>query len=246
MAQSQFHPLQFHPETGEPFLRLPAPHDKIIITPPRMSDAPTIISYMNDPALYMWLDGPPFPYRPEHAESWLEKVKKGADAAFEELQRANAEHSDEPPVLVSACPVRSLREVLEDGTDLFLGDIALVRERWPDVADDEEKDRLAKPNAEKPVGDPEIIWCIGDYIAPSHQGKGIMTTAIGTILREWAVPRMGVRQIRVETFTDNIGSRRVFEKLGFVYEKTIPLENKFLNSGRKIDGMDILWWKAES
>ncbi|KAI0361483.1 hypothetical protein OH77DRAFT_1417744 [Trametes cingulata] len=245
MTQSQFYPLQFNPETGEPFLRLPAPHDSIIITPPRKSDASAIVSYMNDPAVYAWLDGPPFPYLPEHAESWLEGVTRTADAALEELKRASADHPDEPPIFVSACPVRSLREVREDGTDIFLGDITLVRERWPDVMDKEVKERLAKPNAEKPAGDPGIIWCIGDYIAPSHQGKGIMTAAIGTILREWALPRMGVRQIRVETFADNIGSRRVFEKLGFIYEKTTPLENKFLNSGRKIDGMDILWWKAE-
>ena len=72
-----------------------------------------------------------------------------------------------------------------------------------------------------------------------------MTAAIKTLMQAWAIPRMGVRQIRVETFTDNIGSRRVFEKLGFVYEKTNALESRFLNSGRRIEGMDILWWKAE-
>ena len=83
-----------------------------------------------------------------------------------------------------------------------------------------------------------------DYLASSHHGKGIMTAVLRTFIHEWAVPRMGVRQIRVETFADNIASRRVFEKLGFTYEKTVPVQ-KTLNSGRTIDAMDILWWKAE-
>ncbi|KAI0778311.1 acyl-CoA N-acyltransferase [Trametes elegans] len=245
MSKPQFHPLQFDARTGEPFLRLPSPHDNIVITPPRFSDAPTIASYMNDPALYKWLDGPPFPYLPQHADFWLDKAKQSTDAVFQELQRANEEHPDGPPAVVSACPVRILREVRADGTDLFLGDVMFVRERWPDIMDAHEKESLAMPNAERPVGDPGIIWCIGDYIAPSHQGRGIMTAAIRTLIQEWAIPRMGVRLIRVETFTDNIGSRRVFEKLGFVYESTTPFENKILNSGREIKGMDILWWRAE-
>ncbi|KAH9858067.1 acyl-CoA N-acyltransferase [Lenzites betulinus] len=244
MSQLQFRPLQFN-EKGEPFLRLPSPHENIIITVPRMSDAPTIISYMNDPAVYNMLEGPPFPYLPEHAEWWLTDITKGTDAALEELRRASAEHPDTDSVVVSSCPVRIIREVREDGTDLLLGDIAILRERWPDVMDQAEKESLAKPNADRPIGDLRIIWCIGDYIAPSHQGKGIMTAALKTLIHEWAVPRMGVRQLRVETFSDNIGSRRVFEKLGFVHEKTVPLENKILNSGRKISGMEILWWQAE-
>ena len=88
------------------------------------------------------------------------------------------------------------------------------------------------------------ILRIPDYLASSHHGKGIMSIAVKTLIREWAVPRMGVRKIRVETFGDNIGSRRVFEKNDFVYEKTIPL-TKVLNSGRTVDSMDILWWNAE-
>ena len=161
MSKPQYRPLQLHPKTGELFLRLPSPHDNIIITPPRMSDAETIISYMNDPALYYWLEGPPFPYLPEHADYWLNQVKEGTDAAIAELERANAEHPDGPPVIVSSCPVRCLREEREDGSDVFLGDVTLLRERWPDLEDRELKESLAKPNAERPIGDPDIVWCIG-------------------------------------------------------------------------------------
>ncbi|KAI0825005.1 acyl-CoA N-acyltransferase [Trametes gibbosa] len=244
MSQSQFHPLQFN-EKGEPFLRLPSPHENIIITVPRMSDAPASISHMNHPAVYNMLGRPPFPYLPEHAHSWLTDITRTTDAALEELRRAAVEHPDADPLLVSSCPVRTLREVLPDGTDILVGDIDILREGWPDVVDKAAKEILAKPNADRPIGDPEIIWCIGDYMAPSHQGKGIMTAAIKTLLHEWAIPRMGVRQLRVETFSDNIGSRRVFEKLGFVHEKSVALENKVLNCGRKISGMEIFWWRVE-
>ncbi|KAI0756869.1 acyl-CoA N-acyltransferase [Daedaleopsis nitida] len=242
MSNAQFHPLEFNPKTGEPFLRLSSPHDNIIITPPRLSDAPAILSNMTDPAVYLWLEGPPHPYLPKHADSWLAHIKPDTDAAFQELQRASTDKPDGPPVLVSQCPVRTIREVREDGSDLFLGDIALLRERWPDMEEIEAKTARAASNAARVLGDPEIIWCIGDYIAASHQGKGIMSAVVRTLLEKWAIPRMGVRQVRVETFEENLGSRRVFEKNGFVFEKTVPV-HKVLNTGRIVKGMDILWYR---
>lgn len=70
-----------------------------------------------------------------------------------------------------------------------------------------------------------------------------MTAVVRTLLNEWAVPRMGVRRVRVETYVGNIGSRRVFEKLGFIYETTTPM-HKVMNSGRLVEGMDVLCWTA--
>jgi hypothetical protein len=52
---TQLHPLQLNPITKEPFLRLPAPHDNIIVTPPRLSDAPDMVIAMNDEHIYPWL-----------------------------------------------------------------------------------------------------------------------------------------------------------------------------------------------
>ena len=161
MPESQFHPLQFNPETGEPFLRLPIPHNNIIITPPRMSDAAAIVKNMTDPALYIWLTGPPHPYLPKHAEYWLDKIKAATDASFEKLRRANEEQPEGPPILVDESPVRTIREVREDGSELFLGDIALLREMWPDEEDRELKKTLTEANAARELGDPEIVWCIG-------------------------------------------------------------------------------------
>lgn len=70
-----------------------------------------------------------------------------------------------------------------------------------------------------------------------------MSAAVRTILHEWAIPRMGVRKMRVETFLDNVGSLRVFEKNGFVLENTVRV-TKVIPSGRTIEGMHVLYWKA--
>lgn len=158
---SHFHPLELNARTGELFLRLPAPHENIIITPPRLSDAPAVVANMSDPAIYTFLEGPPFPYRPEHADQWLTSIKYGTDAAFEMLKRANEEQPDGPPVLLELQPVRAIREVRENGSDLFLGDILFVRERYLDMDDKEQKKTLLECNAARTLGDPEIVWCIG-------------------------------------------------------------------------------------
>lgn len=50
----------------------------------------------------------------------------------------------------------------------------------------------------------------------SHHGRGIMTTAMATIINKWAVPYMGVRYMECVAFEGNVGSVRVFEKNGFV------------------------------
>ena len=166
--RTQYHPLEFNPKTGEPLLRLPAPHENIIITPPRMSDAPTVVANMNDPAVYTSLEGPPFPYLPEHADQWLTKIKPGTDAALAILRRADEEQPDGPPILLEEPPVRAIREICEDGSELFLGDITFVRERYPDIDDKEVKKALTQPNADKTLGDPEIVWCIGGTSLSRH------------------------------------------------------------------------------
>lgn len=71
-----------------------------------------------------------------------------------------------------------------------------------------------------------------------------MTAALGAILHQWAVPKMGVRRMRGETFKGNIGSIRVFEKNGFVLEKTID-HVETINCGGTRLGTSVLWWSLE-
>jgi hypothetical protein len=54
-------PLQINPLTREPFLQL-RKHANIIITPPRTSDVPLIVSPMNDEQVLTWLRTPQRPY----------------------------------------------------------------------------------------------------------------------------------------------------------------------------------------
>ena len=148
--------LQVNPTTGEVFLRLPAPHENIIITPPRDSDAADITLILNDPRVYKTLLGPPFPYLPHHAEEWLRVTKERSDKVLEDLR--------EGKTVVDGCPVQNIREVQSDGTDLFLGDLSVRRNYWIEVEDVDLREKMTKENTEKPVGDPSIVWTLGGML----------------------------------------------------------------------------------
>jgi len=242
MSGRHLHPLLVDPLTGEPYLRLPKPLDDIIITPPRLSDAPSLVHNLNDPSVCKWLETPPYPYLPEHADYWLSIVMKSSDDILRELAEAGEGQADSPLPAVGGCPVRHLREVKEDGTDVFIGTIE-IRRCCFQGEDPQTRDRLQKENAERAVGDPDIVWCIGDYLASSHHGRGIMSAAVSTLLRDWAIPRMSVRRMRVETAVGNIGSVRVFEKNGFVLEKLVDNVRIKSNYSEETHGTNVLWWE---
>jgi RimJ/RimL family protein N-acetyltransferase len=48
-----------------------------------------------------------------------------------------------------------------------------------------------------------------------------MTAVVGTLLNAWCIPRMNVHCVRPSVLEGNTGSLRVFEKNGFVLEKTV-------------------------
>ncbi|KAH9964185.1 hypothetical protein BC827DRAFT_1128120, partial [Russula dissimulans] len=184
------------------------PHQHIIIATPSLQDAPQIYEILNEPRVYRWVSDPPFPYLLEHAVSWLTKAKAEVDAILNELEQSNAESPDGPLKLVGACPVRSILEENDDGSYIYLGDCGIIRNRFEDVMGVEERARLVQENNARPVGDPDIIWTMGDYLRPSHHGKGIMTAVLGTLLKTWGILLM------------NICCVRVFEKNGFVLRKS--------------------------
>jgi RimJ/RimL family protein N-acetyltransferase len=158
MSNHQLHPLQVNLQTMEPFLRLPAPHDKIIITPPRLSDAPSIVRLLNEPVVNQWITGPPQPYYLEHAESWLSEAKSRTDDVLAKLE----ESRNETILRVTEhCPVRSIREVADDGSDVYLGDVGFERCRWLEIQDTEERKRKVDENQAKVLGEPTIVWSIG-------------------------------------------------------------------------------------
>jgi hypothetical protein len=167
MANHQLHPLQVNPQTGEPFLRL-RNHQNIIITPPRASDAPFLPPILNDPLVHQWLASPPHPYLPEHAETWLNTITTASDAVLRDLEVSK----DTPSLkIVDHCPVRFLREVQDDGTDVFLGDIAFMRcqrmglVRTESVNSEQE---LTEENSRLACGDPKIVWSAGGVYKSSN------------------------------------------------------------------------------
>ncbi|THH10212.1 hypothetical protein EW146_g8443 [Bondarzewia mesenterica] len=217
----QLRPFEIHEQTGQPYLRLPAPHTHIILTPTRLADIPFVVEILNDPRVYKWLYTPPWPYLPEHANGWIGATKSEADAVWKELVDTSVEDPDAPPKIVGACPVRAIREQKEDGTEIFLGDCGFNLYKFEEILDESARAQSVEENSAREIGDPKIIWQIGDYLKPSHHGQGIMSAVIATLMREWMVPRMGVRQVRPSIHDGNRGSMRVFEKNGFVLYKTM-------------------------
>ncbi|KAG5647668.1 hypothetical protein DXG03_008391 [Asterophora parasitica] len=243
MANPQLHPLEINPRTGEPFLRLKDRKD-IIITPPRRDDVALYVPIMNDPRIYEWLGSPPFPYTKEHAEEWYAKIKQSSDAILAELEAAR-----ESPelVLVGESPIRVIRQVKEDGEDVYVGDIGIIRcvegkllAPLASPVDDEHQANYVEANAALAVGDPNIIWTFGYYVVPSYHGKGIMTDVVRSLLWEWAVPRMGVRTIVGTAFEGNEGSVKVFQKNGFVKTKFIKNHIQMRGQWRNLQVLELL------
>ncbi|KAJ7860409.1 acyl-CoA N-acyltransferase [Mycena olivaceomarginata] len=186
--------IQYSATTGEPFLRLPAPFSNIIVTPPRMSDVEPSVAIMGDPAVAQWMGriGPGSTYTTARAEAWLTALKAQTDA----MERA-------------------------DGTDVFIGDVGLVRSGWTEVLDTEQRGRFVAENNARAAGDPAIAWHVGYYLAPSHHGRGLMTIAVKTLITQFGIPLLKTKRIRSSTFQGNYGSLRVLQKNGFVIIDTL-------------------------
>ena len=69
-----------------------------------------------------------------------------------------------------------------------------------------------------------------------------MTAAIGTIIREWAIPRMNAHRVVAAPYVGNVASVRVFEKNGFVLERAAMKESVTLG-GQAHTGQSILRWE---
>ena len=69
-----------------------------------------------------------------------------------------------------------------------------------------------------------------------------MSCVVRTLVETWVVPRMGARQIRVETIIGNQGSIRGLEKLGFRIASSVR-RRKVTSAGELIEGFHVLWWQ---
>jgi RimJ/RimL family protein N-acetyltransferase len=64
---------------------------------------------------------------------------------------------------------------------------------------------------------------IGYWVAPDARGRGVATRAV-TLMRDWAREALGAERLHMQIHPDNLPSRRVAEKAGFVDtgERRIP------------------------
>ncbi|KAF5392532.1 hypothetical protein D9757_002311 [Collybiopsis confluens] len=247
---------------GEPFLALETNPD-IIITPPRLSDIPTLPDLLNDPGVYIWLSL--FPQQTtidtdghlcdaqdrfsietqtvasvDHSVSWVPPL-------VEESKRLLQQLEEDPLGLFGGCPLRYIRKVNQDGSDVLIGDIGIQRcttmelVAGPKVDQDAAK-ALQTLNNERKVGDPEILWSVGYFLVPAYAGRGIMSSAFKAVLEKWAIPRMGVRRMLASAYRDNIGSQNVLKKNGFVFREIFE---KHIEARNQLHDVCVFDWRLE-
>ncbi|KAJ5384341.1 hypothetical protein N7517_002252 [Penicillium concentricum] len=230
--------VHYNPLTKEPYLQLPAPCANIIITPHREHQieetSAVMTEILNDSRVYHWLQGPPYPFLPEHGVDWvkmkiaeykdiLSTLQKELETPESQLQE-DSSNGQEQPVFFDKCPFVCIREVTErDPTtgaplqDVMIGDFTLARYAFYELRPDSwELALLQKYNNDLPAGHKDIIWGIGYYLSPTQHSRGLMSAAVRTVIQDWAIPRMNLHRLKGSFYVGNIGSMRVFEKNNFV------------------------------
>lgn len=181
-------PIYFNTRTLEPYLRLSAPHSNIIITPYRLEQSQledtytVLIKWLNDPRVYPWLEGPPYPYLREHAEEYVkavsEETKQVLDAVRAEFANANATNGPSDTKYQSksqsqqfhgTCPFLCIREITHQDPetndplqDTLIGNIGLSRYSFYEYqSGSQEREEATRQNNALPVGDERIVWGLG-------------------------------------------------------------------------------------
>ena len=99
----------------------------------------------------------------DHGKEFVALKTNIAEETFRELEDAK----DDPELkIVKECPVSYLREVKEDGSDVFIGVLDINtciygEVMGPDGVDWENKKKLEDENNSLKVGDARIVWCFG-------------------------------------------------------------------------------------
>ncbi|KAJ6554176.1 hypothetical protein B0H19DRAFT_1152752 [Mycena capillaripes] len=203
-------PILFTP-AGEPYLPLPAPFERFVLSPERVSDVPDDIAMMSDIRVARTLVGPPFPVLPIASQRWLVRERKDVTALF----AAYAEGTFLP---ASCDPFSVLRERRPDGTEVYVGQVTVMYE-GPN-----EKRRTPVNEAWEAWRSREKVWGIGAALRPEYHRQGIASAAVGVIMHQWAIPQMGCTELRAECLKSNVGSVKIWEKYGFVEDPELRTE----------------------
>jgi RimJ/RimL family protein N-acetyltransferase len=173
----------------EPYVRLPAPHSHIIITPPRslhqtqqqqqqqqqqkqeggeengneiippQPDIDAAFTALNDERVHPYLESPPYPYKREHAVDFHRMM-------YEDCQHI-LHHPSEQQGLYNGCPFRDIRDTsLSPAGSVSqapkVGDILISRYPFYEFPPDSEQRAKAQAyNNSLAVGHEDLVWGIG-------------------------------------------------------------------------------------
>lgn len=265
-------PFHINPSTKEPYLRLAAPYSNIIITPHRLNrledEIAPRLDMLNDPAIYLQLEGPPVPYLHQDGVNWVTTQGETQISVVEALQANPAD-----PGVFGLSPFTCIREVSREDADghpledSMIGDIGINRYMFYELPEgSEERTAAQETNKKLLAGDEKTVWGIGcsfsgfpfpfllslkltllDFLSPNYHGRGIMTQALNTLIHDWGVPHMKIRDLRASAFLENIGSQKVFAKNGF--DQTCILKDwKQVSESRGggVRSLVVFKWRGET
>ncbi|KAJ7649460.1 acyl-CoA N-acyltransferase [Mycena polygramma] len=215
---------------GEPYLALPAPHERFYLSPERVSDIPADIAMMSDIRVARTLVGPPFPVSPLASKRWLVRERRDVTALFAAYAAGS--------FLPAACyPFTVLRERRPDGSEEYVGQVTVM------YSGDGEKRLTPVNDAWEEWRTRTKVFEIGAAFRPEWHRQGLATAAIGVVLPHWAVTQMGCTELRAECLASNIGSVKVWQKYGFVEHGALRTEVKIdeVKGGGTQQGCVFVW-----
>ncbi|KAH7102119.1 acyl-CoA N-acyltransferase, partial [Auriculariales sp. MPI-PUGE-AT-0066] len=237
---SALQPLCIDADTGEPYLRLNAPYQHIVITPYRRNDAQAMIENLNDPKVTMTLESPPYPYLLEHAEWWLGQVMPEYDRIVQNVRDGR------PP---DGLPIRVIRDIshCSIAEALMIGDCCIERHKYVNTEPaGARRTELMEENAAREPGDPLIVYTVADWLASAYHGRGIMPAVLGALMQSWAIPRLSMGKMLACVFVGNRASIRVFEKNGFKHIGDVPdLISMPESKGGGMRSVHVVEWRSK-
>jgi hypothetical protein len=166
-------PIQINPLTNEPYIPLPTPHSSIILTPARpptnTPDSTALLSLLNNPQIYPYLESTPVPYLPEHASAWMQSCYEQDAAVLRDAQTNR---------FVDGMPFTCIREVITSPSpagastsDVYIGNVSLRRYSFYEFKKgSSEREEAEHRNEALGVGDERIVWGFGGKSPPlSHR-----------------------------------------------------------------------------
>ncbi|KAI1630231.1 hypothetical protein EDD37DRAFT_605089 [Exophiala viscosa] len=238
----------------------------VMLAQPRQSDGPMVVAALNDPRVYMNLNGPPYPYTEKDWEEWYLFVSHAARECSKEYQVIDEELGDQGRdpkerecqrkrlIMQSMWPltIRIEPELLRDrlrSESAFIGTITPQRSIFLYILDEDERQRRKQENDGLAAGDPKIIWEVGFYLIPDYHGRGIMPAVLRTVIKDVLIQYMNAHIVEATYFEHNSSSKRVLEKCGFRFVQLVPdaiaLPPTKTNgvTGRKV-GLGVMRWQG--